>query len=79
VAVTVGPASDIDAHPAKLGAFEVTWFDAEGTALDSEWLTREEFEEMKVWFAQNGWTFNARYVQRAHLGPEALARLIQEY
>lgn len=72
---TVGP----EALPNALGAFEVTWFAEDGTALDSEWFTREEFEEMKTWFKANGWSFKARYVQRALLTPEALARLIQEY
>lgn len=74
----VGPASDIEAQPERLGAFHVTWYE-NGVAIDSEWLTREEYHDMLHWFKANGWDHEAKYVQRAHLSPEALSRLIKEY
>lgn len=75
--LSVGPPTK-QAQPELLGAFHVTWYEGD-TPIDSEWLTRDEYHEMCEWFTANGWSHVARYVQRAHLGPEALARLIQDY
>ena len=61
------------------GAFLVTWSHPDGTVIDSEWLTREEYHDMLTWIRANGWDHTAKYVQRAQLSPEALARLIKDY
>ena len=79
MAPVVGSARDLEAQPSRLGAFLVTWSHPDGTVIDSEWLTREEYHDMLGWFRANGWDHTARYVQRAHLTPEALARLIKDY
>ena len=67
-----------DGLPQATGAFHVTWYLEDGTAVDSAWLSREEYREFCDYLRFCGFDHTVEYDHRAILEHDKVAKLIQE-